>query len=108
DGRLLAVPGSNFASDRSVRLYDARHGQELLTLRVPRKQDIVGLRFSPDGRQLVATAQDGPACVWHIAGDAGGWSLPEQTEPIAAVGFSADGRRLVTRSGTQAAGDPVV
>jgi RNA polymerase sigma factor (sigma-70 family) len=61
DGSLLAT--DNHTAE--ILLWDARTGKPLATLPGHGKQ-LNRLAFSPDGRRLVSTSQDGTALVWDI------------------------------------------
>jgi WD40 repeat protein len=115
DGRRLATSGG----DRRVRLWDAETGREVLSLEGPEEPG-ASLVFSRDGRWL-ATNGDNRPLQNQPAGEVRLWdagparssrnlSLPEPApggvpEPVAAVWFSPDGRRLQARGseGTVAA-----
>jgi WD40 repeat protein len=98
DGNLLA--GS--ASNKTIRIWDARNGKVLKTLHA---NDIVdSVAFSPDGKWLASGARDLSVTVWNTSD----WSevhvidhempntgsLPE----IPTVAFSPDGRYLIILS----------
>lgn len=53
DSGALAV-----AADGKVTLWHAETGQELATLHVDRKGDVIALQFSADGRKLAAVVDD--------------------------------------------------
>jgi WD40 repeat protein/serine/threonine protein kinase len=62
DGRRLATAGF---SDRTVRLWDTRTGQEVLKL--PATRSLIHLTFSPDGRRLAAIGYEGLVTLWDSA-----------------------------------------
>ena len=59
DGRRVA----SASSDNTVKLWDARTGQELLTLR-GHGSTVRAVRFTADGRKLVSASHDGTVRVW--------------------------------------------
>jgi WD40 repeat protein len=63
DGALAAIA----YSAQTVKLLDASTWQEVATLTAPEPRQIVQLRFSPDGRQLVVTCLGGEVQVWDVA-----------------------------------------
>jgi WD40 repeat protein/serine/threonine protein kinase len=89
DFRRLA----GLAADNTVKIWDARTGQETLSLK-----GLTGnVVFSPDGRRLASGSVDGTVKVWDaqtgqeivtIKGRDGGWNMA----------FSPDGKRLASIS----------
>jgi WD40 repeat protein len=115
DGQWLALG----LLDGTVKLADATTGQ-MIELGGKHKQEIImgGVTFDPDGRRLASASNDGTVKVWDVTpayqslrGERG--ALPalslETNRPLTvhsesgaafwSVGFSPDGRRIVT--GTQ-------
>jgi WD40 repeat protein/tryptophan-rich sensory protein len=62
DRRLIASAGH----DRSVKLWNARTGQELWS-RTEHTGPIFSLAFSPDGTELITGSWDHTALVWEVA-----------------------------------------
>jgi WD40 repeat protein len=58
DGKRLA----SGSGDKSVKVWDAQTGQELLTLK--RHGDVTGVAFSPDGHRLAAGTANGTVTIW--------------------------------------------
>jgi WD40 repeat protein len=89
------VDSPGFVVRGEVKVWDAQTGQEARTLKVK----VTSLCFSPDGRRLAGTADDGTAKVW----DAQTWEeqllLKAQNASISSVCFSPDGRRLAGGGG---------
>ena len=95
DGRRLASAGA----DRTVRVWDAATGQELLTFR-GHADRVTGLAFSPDGRRI-ASGEVGPARVVRV------WDAETGRELLripggGMVAFSPDGSRLASTSSVAA------
>jgi WD40 repeat protein len=59
------------SKDRTIKVWDAAHGRELLTLR-GHTDEVTGLAFSRDGQRIVSTGEDGSVRVWDATpkGDA--------------------------------------
>jgi WD40 repeat protein/serine/threonine protein kinase len=93
DGRRLAI--TRF--DKTVRLHDARTGQELFIL--PGHGSMVGnLAFSGDGQLLATTG--GPAVkVWDVTSGPEARTLTVGGLALRTAAFSPDGRVLATTSG---------
>jgi WD40 repeat protein len=87
DGQLL-VSGS---LDRTVRMWDARAGRELLCLH-GHDAGVLAVQIAPDGRRLLAAAADQSVRVWDLSGGAELARLPGAKGLSVAAAFSADGR----------------
>lgn len=62
DGKLIAAA----SRDCRARIFDAVSGKELRTLEGG-CLDLLAVRFSPDGKQLLSAGQDGAIDVWNVA-----------------------------------------
>src|SRR5262249_3223476 len=83
-------------SNRVARVWDARTGQELLTLK-GHDQDVLSAQHSPDGRQIVTCSLDYTVRFWDAATgqQQALFRVPEgRAAPVRAV-FSPDGKRLL-------------
>src|SRR5262249_15969797 len=111
DSRLLAT--SSF--DRTVRVWDAGHGTEVVCLR-GHEQAVSCVTFSPDGRFVASGAADRTVRVWDLVkgegsarvgiDDPGGWCSRwsqdrgrEDLFAVRALTFTLDGRGIVTDCG---------
>jgi WD40 repeat protein len=58
DGKLLASSGVDGKDKHSIRIWDARSGQELRRCPLPKDEPPICLAFSPDARQLAAVVEE--------------------------------------------------
>jgi WD40 repeat protein len=103
DGKQLASAGM----DQAVRVWDVETGKELRML-AGNRQPVLSVAFTPDGRTLASSggnAEDkdarpeaGEVLLWDVATGQIKARLRGQTQPVFAVAFSPDGRRLVSAS----------
>src|SRR5262245_41286872 len=93
DGKRLAT-GSD---DRTVKLWDAATGQELLTLKG--HSDLVySVAFSPDGKRLATGSHDRTVKLWDASTGQELGALKGHSDAVNSVAFSPDGKRLATGS----------
>lgn len=93
DGQRVATT----SADRTVRIYDARDGQWLLTL----PNQSVGLNnaaFSPDGQRIATGGDDSIARVFDAKSGAVQLLFKAHERPIRSIVFSSDGQRILTAS----------
>jgi len=93
DGRDVAT-GS---TDGTARVWDARSGQPLLVLH-GHTATVDAVEFTPDNRRLVTASADGTVRVWDVTpeGSRDWLTLVAHPGGVLAVGFSRDGKRLLT------------
>jgi hypothetical protein len=76
-------------------LWDARPGQELLTLK-GHTNLVSSVAFSPDGTRLASGSLDQTVKLWDARTGQELLTLKGHTNPVRSVGFSPDGARLVS------------
>src|SRR3954452_15902043 len=77
---LLASAGD----DRSIRLWDPALGQQLALLEC-RRDGILALAFSPDGRHLASGGRAGSLSVWDVTGRTQTPGTSQCAGPVVAV-----------------------
>jgi WD40 repeat protein len=92
DGRRIAA-GSN----RTVKVWDAATGRELLALR-GHTSLVRGVAYSPDGRRIASAGFDQVVKVWDAATGQELLALRGHTGSVAWVAYSPDGRRIASAS----------
>jgi sugar lactone lactonase YvrE len=91
DGKCLAS-----ADGKTVRVWDARTGEELLTR--GHAEAVSSLCFSPDGKRLASASQQGMVKVWDAQAGQEVVSFRGHDSYIYSVCFSPDGKRLASAS----------
>jgi WD40 repeat protein/serine/threonine protein kinase/DNA-binding SARP family transcriptional activator len=94
DGRRFVTSGSD-PGDSTATVWDAKSGKELLTLTGP---DVgpMAVAFSPDGRLIATTHNDGTVRLWDAVTGKELDVLRGHKGPVSQPAFSRDGRWLVT------------
>jgi hypothetical protein len=96
DGRRLASAGY----DRTVKVWDAATGQNLLTLK-GHTGEVSDVAYSPDGRRLASASRDGTVKMWDAATSQDFLTLQGHTSAVLLVVYSPDGSRLASTSQDQ-------
>jgi WD40 repeat protein len=91
NGRLLA----SASEDRTVRVWDADKGREILTLQ-GHTDRVTSVCFSPDGKRLASASWDETVRLWDIDKGQDDRALKGHTGLIWRVCFSPDGKRLAS------------
>jgi hypothetical protein len=79
-----------------VKLWDARTGQETLTLK-GHTNAVMSVAFSPDGARLATGSNDYTVKLWDARTGQETLSLKGHTGSVTSVAFSPDGARLMSR-----------
>src|SRR5262249_21769826 len=99
DGSRIVTAGTG-----QPRVWNARTGDELLTLksaRLGRKDEIESVAFAPNGEKIVGGGADGTVKVWDARTGNELHTLEGLTGVVRCVAFSEDGSRIVTGDGTR-------
>jgi WD40 repeat protein len=90
DGTRLA----SASSDRTVRVWDAVTGQEVLPPLRGHTAIVLAVAYSPDGKKLASASLDKTVRIWDAT--TGQWIRTMGETHMSTVAFSPDGRRLVS------------
>jgi WD40 repeat protein len=89
------------SSSGTVRLWDARTGEELM--RLPgHTTPVKGIAFNPDGTRLATVGSEGWLKVWDTRTGFEVLTLRTRQQPMVAVSWSPDGTKLVVVGGNLA------
>jgi WD40 repeat protein/tetratricopeptide (TPR) repeat protein len=119
DGRRMAAGSGNqirrgpgillgyrLAHLADVRVWDSATGR-LTAGPLPHSDSVLSIAFSPDGRRLLTTGQDGIARLWDLATDRRLDLVVSHAHMVSSAAFSSDGRLVVTSGGHDIhTGDP--
>jgi WD40 repeat protein/serine/threonine protein kinase len=94
DGTVLA----SSCSDKTVKIWDARTGQEIRTLK-GHAQGVTSVTFSPDGALLASGSIDNTVKLWNARTGKEIRALKGHTREVTSVAFSPDGAHLASGSG---------
>jgi WD40 repeat protein len=107
--RLAATWWGSMPSERAVKVWEARTGRELLSLKGQTGENFLRVVFSPDGKRLAAgigTRDDtkngytssGQVKVWDVETGRELLTFKGHTAPVVDVAFSPDSTRVVSTS----------
>ncbi|HEY7157208.1 MAG TPA: sigma-70 family RNA polymerase sigma factor [Gemmataceae bacterium] len=99
DGKTLAA----WQGD-TVALWDVATGERLRKLSRPSAKvgrSPIPLRFAPDGRTIAGLVGENSASVWDVATGREQVHLPAHEKPIVCLGFTSDGKGLLTATGAR-------
>ncbi len=102
DGKMIAIAVQPEIGICPIRLHDPRTGQLLRTLATPDGKPGAPcdtLAFSADGTRLASGAQDQVVRVWEVTTGRQLWESKKQERTVSGLGFSRDGKRLVSATG---------
>jgi WD40 repeat protein len=92
EGDTLATTGR----DKTVRLWDVRHGGTLLRVLRGHRDWVTGMALRADGRTLATSGADGAIKVWDLQSGTEVRTIRGHSGAVNAVAFRPDGQRLAS------------
>jgi tetratricopeptide (TPR) repeat protein/Tol biopolymer transport system component len=86
---------SAIGADKTVRVWEAQTGQEILTLK-GHTGAVWSVAFSPDGRRIASASRDETVKVWDAHSGQEQLTLKGHTGAVSTVVFSPNGKRIVS------------
>jgi WD40 repeat protein len=97
DGRLVLMGTNGMPVAVGAYLWDAATGRRLGE-RLPHRNGVPALAFSPDGKRAATGSYDQTARLWDVATGKPVGKVMQHKNHVTAVAFSPDGRTLATAS----------
>jgi RNA polymerase sigma factor (sigma-70 family) len=97
DGKTLAA-----WQEETVALWNVATGEQIRKLSRPSAKvgrSPIPLRFAPDGRTIAGLVGENSASIWDVATGREQVHLPAHEKPIVCLGFTSDGKDLLTATG---------
>lgn len=91
NGKRLA----SASSDRTVRVWDAEIGQEVLSLK-GHTDSVSAVAFSPNGQRLASASSDRTVRLWDSVSGKQLLAIEGHAERVTSVAFSPDGQKLAS------------
>ena len=79
---------SSGSRDRCILNRDIRQSDDYFRKLVAHKQEVCGLKWSPNGQQLASGGNDNKLMVWDTCTDAPLWKLSDHVAAVKAIAWS--------------------
>ena len=97
DGTLFASSGGELSrGPGDIVFWDAGNGRRRLTIAASAQFGILGIAFSPDGRRLASTGDDGSVRLWDVETGLLVHTFAHHKGTVFDVAFDREGNRLVS------------
>lgn len=90
---------SSAGKDRKIIHRDLRQGKELLTSLLAHKQEVCGLKWSPDGQQLASGGNDNKVKIWSLHSNIPVTRLDQHLAAVKALAWSPHQHGLLASGG---------
>jgi WD40 repeat protein len=96
DGTKLVTGTENILTEEIATIWDTATGKDLLRFEMPTR--VVGLGFSPDGRNVLLSGFGGSLKMWNALTGAYLFPLVGHTDTVSDIAFTLDGSRVASAS----------